>query len=276
MKKVSILIAARNEEDNILNCLHSLIHLTYPIDALEILVGNDHSEDSTYKLISHFIQDKPQFHLLNITCNLGQTKGKANVLAQLAQQATGDYLFMTDADIQVPPDWIQTMLAACEPDIGIVTGITIVEGNTLFHRLQAIDWIFALGLVKLAADWQIPVTAMGNNMMVTRTAYQATGGYQYLPFSVTEDYALFRAVISKGFGFKHLLQAEVLAHTKPVYSWQQLMQQRKRWTLGAMQLPFHFVVIFMMQAFLRICPLQGQHTIYRRLVYIRHKYMRNA
>lgn len=248
MKNVSILIAARNEEDNILDCLEAITHLTYPLDSLEILIGNDQSEDSTAQLIARFIYNKPQFSLINISYNLGQAQGKANVLAQLAMQARGEYFLFTDADVQVPPNWVQTMLAACEDNTGVVTGITLVKGKTLFHHLQAIDWAFALGLVHMASGWQVPVTAMGNNMMVTRIAYEATGGYQHLPFSITEDYTLFHAITIRKFKFKHLLQKEVLACSKPVFTFKALMSQRRRWAYGAMQLPFYFVIIFLLQA----------------------------
>lgn len=248
MKKVSILIAARNEEDNILDCLEAITHLTYPLDSLEILIGNDQSEDNTPELVTHFIEDKPQFHLINISFNLGQARGKANVLAQLAFQATGEYFLFTDADVRVPSDWVQTMLAACEGNTGVVTGVTLVKGKSLFHHLQAIDWVFALGLVQLASNWQVPVTAMGNNMMVTKVAYEATGGYENLPFSITEDYALFHAITSREFKFKHLSKPEVLAFSKPVLTFEALMSQRKRWACGAMQLPFYFVIIFLLQS----------------------------
>lgn len=252
---VSILIAARNEENNILDCLHAIAKLNYPLDQLEILIGNDQSEDRTKELVEDFIADKPSFALIDITHTVGATYGKANVLAQLALRAKGDYLFITDADVQVPPDWIKGMLKAANSGLGIVTGITIPKGKEAFQQLQMLDWVYALGMVKMVSDWGLPVTAMGNNMMVTREAYRATGGYENLPFSITEDYTLFREIVKRGYKFKNLMNTEVLAYTKPVNSLSEWLHQRKRWMYGAVQLPWYMLSILFLQALFFPCIL---------------------
>jgi cellulose synthase/poly-beta-1,6-N-acetylglucosamine synthase-like glycosyltransferase len=247
---VSILIAARNEESNIISCLQSVSKLAYPSTEFEVLIGDDASEDRTASLVEAYIQDKPNFRLFYIRKNIGLAKGKANVLAQLAKQARGEYLFTTDADILIPPLWIQTMLAACLQTTGIVSGITIVKGNKLFHHLQSLDWAYAFGLVHLFMERKIPITIMGNNMMVTKEAYESVGGYARLPFSVTEDFALFHAIVNKGFSFRHLLTKEVLAYSQPMKTLPDLLQQRKRWMAGAVKLPFYIQSIFLLQALL--------------------------
>lgn len=226
----------------------ALSQLTYPSGQWEVLVGDDDSADQTAQIVKDFIADQPHFRLVHIGSAIGLARGKANVLAQLAQVATGDYLLITDADVQVPPTWIQTMLAACEPGTGIVTGTTAVSGTRLFHHLQAIDWLHGQALIASAAQQGKPLTAMGNNMLITRKAYQATGGYEHLPFSITEDFALFHAVVQRGFGFKHVFSPEVLAWTQPVYSLMELLQQRKRWMTGAIQLPIRYRLFFLLQA----------------------------
>src|SRR4051794_40849265 len=82
--KVSILIAARNEANNIERCLTSITRLNYPADLIEVLIGNDGSTDETAKIVETFIADKPNFKLVSITEKLGQAHGKGNVLAHLA------------------------------------------------------------------------------------------------------------------------------------------------------------------------------------------------
>ena len=122
MKSVSILIAARNEAANILDCLRSVQALSFDKENLQILVGNDASEDNTAAIIRDFIADKPHFTLIDIQPHKSNIlRGKTNVLAQLADHATGEYLFFTDADIEVPTDWIQNILPHFKPNVGIVT-----------------------------------------------------------------------------------------------------------------------------------------------------------
>lgn len=244
---ISILIAARNEEDTILDCLRAVSRLHYPAEAVEVLIGNDQSTDQTRSFVAGFIADRPSYQLIDIAESTLGLRGKANVLAQLAQRARGYYLFFTDADTQVPPDWLDAMSRQFTDKVGIVTGVTLPEGPGLFQKLQTIDWLYNLTLTHLLSSMGIPVTAMGNNMAVSRVAYEAVGGYEHLPFSVTEDYALFRAIVGKGFGFRNRLDERVLARTKPADTFGAFLHQRKRWMRGASQLPAWIVALLYAQ-----------------------------
>ncbi len=239
---ISVLIAARNEEATILDCLRAISQLDYPFQSVEVLIGNDQSTDATRSVVTDFIRDKPGFRLYDIQQQTAGLPGKANVLAQLARQATGQLLFFTDADTQVPPGWLTEMSRQCAGKVGIVTGVTLPEGPTLFHKLQTIDWLYNLTLTHLVSSMGVPITAMGNNMAVSREAYEAIGGYESLPFSVVEDYILFRAIIGQGYGFKNLLNEQVLARTKPVDTLREFLHQRKRWMRGATALPAWMVI----------------------------------
>ncbi len=239
---ISILLAVRNESENIITCLQSLEDLEYPKTKLEILIGNDNSEDNSEQLIQDFIADKPYFKLFTITQNLNNLQGKANVLAQLAKKAAGEWLFFTDADMKLPKKWIQNMISAKEnfkkakqkKEIGVVTGFTTVAQNSLpenpfFAKLQALDWTFYLGLIHICSSCGFAITSMGNNMAVKRQIYNKIGGYENIKFSVTEDYALFKTIIKNGYGFRQLANFEVLGITQATKSLQQLLQQRRRW-----------------------------------------------
>lgn len=246
--KVSILVAARNEEAHIARCLEKLIALHYPAQLLEILVGDDGSEDDTYAIASSFLSKHPNLKVYRITKKLAGQYGKANVLGQLASKASGEFLFFTDADICVPPNWIEGMLAGFSPQVGLVSGVTAISGNSLWERCQCIDWLFALGMVKVVNDFGYSVTAVGNNMAVSRKAYDAVGGYAAVPFSVTEDFELLRQIKQKGFKGNQLFQHNTLAWSAPEPHLRRLLHQRKRWMKGALELPWPIVLILGIQA----------------------------
>ncbi|MGY3087805.1 1,2-diacylglycerol 3-beta-glucosyltransferase [Hymenobacter sp. UYAg731] len=238
LPRVSILIAARDEEAALPRCLASLRALNYPAELLEILVGDDGSTDRTAAVAAAAMQGfAGRFRIIPVTENRGQARGKANVLAHLARLATTDFFFITDADISLPKTWVAGLLAHAAPGVGTVTGITTVRGPRLFDQLQGIDWLLSLSMVQVVSDLGRPVTAMGNNMLVTRAAYEATGGYEALPFSVTEDFALFQAVLAAGFGFRQVFQANIRADSLPMPTWAALLRQRKRWLRGVAGLP---------------------------------------
>ena len=238
LPRVSILIAARDEAAALPRCLASLRALRYPAELLEILVGDDGSTDGTAAVAEAAMQAfTGHFRVIPITNTLGQARGKANVLAHLARHATTAIYFITDADISLPATWITGLLAHTGPGVGTVTGITAVRGPRLFHQLQSLDWLLSLSMVQVVSDLGRPVTAMGNNMLVTRAAYEATGGYEALPFSVTEDFALFQAVLAAGFGFRQVFQANIRADSLPMFTWAALLRQRQRWLRGVAGLP---------------------------------------
>ncbi|MEN7548410.1 glycosyltransferase [Rapidithrix thailandica] len=249
LPKVSILVAARNEEDTIARCLEALTNIRYPQDKWEVLVGNDQSEDATERIAREYALQYKNIHVYTIRHTLGMARGKANVLAQLAQKAQGEYFLITDADTCPPPTWVRGMLQAVQPDVGIVTGFTVIEGKSFFANMQALDWLFALSFIAQVARLGTPVTAMGNNMLISRKAYASVGGYENIPFSITEDYALFKKVLDKGWKFRQLDQAEITATTRPIPTFAGLMHQRKRWMYGALQLQFFMKLIIYFQTF---------------------------
>ncbi len=245
---VSVLVAARNEEDNIEACLHKLVQLDYPKDKIEILVGDDQSSDNTFQLASNLAQKYHEIKVYAIKEHLGKARGKANVLATLAKYAKGRHFFITDADIQVPASWIKHLLAAGHENVGIISGVTAVSGKQLFSKWQNIEWLNALGMLKVVTDMGIGVTGVGNNMMVSREAYEKVGGYENIPFSIVEDYQLTKYVLSAGYKVVNLMHENVKALSNPLPSLKAFFHQRKRWMQGALKVPAVLRLLLILQA----------------------------
>lgn len=246
---ISILVAARNEENNIIDCLKSLELIDYPKNKIEILIGNDQSTDKTEQLVFDFIQNKTNFKLVNIPNRMGNARAKANVLAHLFEQSTHEIIFVTDADIHVNANWIKSIVSYFNnPKTGIVSGTTIVSGKGFFAKMQSIDWLYFSGLLIAFDNLGLKSTAVGNNMAVSKKAYLATGGYQNLDFSVTEDLALFKAIKNQGYESINLLEYDNLNQSKPQLSIINFLHQRKRWLIGAQGLNLKWKAVFMLMA----------------------------
>ena len=243
---ISILLAARNEAAVIERCLESLVAQRYPAERLEILVGDDWSDDDTGRIVARYEKKYPFVTGYRISENWGRAMGKSNVLAQLARLAKGEVFLITDADMWLPPSWCESMVRAFEGRDGIVTGYTAVNSQTFFGKMQAVEWALAIGMIKVLTDLGRPVSSMGNNMAVLAEAYQATGGYESLPFSLTEDFQLSREVLEKGYSIRQLICPEVKGVTLPA-SLAGFMWQRKRWMKGAVQLPWWMVAVLTVQ-----------------------------
>ena len=241
------MIAARNEERNLADCLESLLAVDYPADKFEILIGDDKSDDQTGEIADAYSVRYPQIRAYTIYKQEIDGNGKANVLAQLAKKVKGEFVFITDADIRVPTKWFKAMLLGMREDVALVTGTSVVVGTNILAYMQQIDWLFATGMLKVVSDLGIPVTTMGNNMLMRKSVYEEIGGFEALPFSVTEDLELFNHIKEKH-KTVNLFNSEVLNESKPEIALNELLAQRKRWMRGAFELPFIMIALLGMQA----------------------------
>ncbi len=253
LPNVSVLVAARNEAHQIEACLNALAMLDYPKEKLQILVGNDQSEDETALVVQKYIADKPEFSIVNISKTIGKARGKANVLAQLAHQASGDVFFITDADIQVKPSWIKGLLKYMDETHVMVSGFTVVKGNSFFARMQQIDWLYFMGILQALHRIGFEATAVGNNMLISRKAYFETGGYENIDFSVTEDYKLYKEIKKRGSQSFNILDCESINASNAVNNFDTLLHQRKRWMTGALELPLYWWFVFIVFGLFLVC-----------------------
>ncbi|WP_373495605.1 glycosyltransferase [Aquiflexum sp.] len=246
---VSILIPSRNEEENLPACLESIVKLDYPKDKLQIIFGDDRSTDETGAILKAFEDKNDHVKLVQIIeGDSAKMNGKANALSQMAKYADGEVFLFTDADCQVPQDWVRSMvLAQTNTGAGIITGITHIKADKIYGKMQGMDWWLTLGMVKVMSDLGFSVTSMGNNMLITKDAYQAVGGFEGIPFSLTEDFEIARNIQTKGFKVFQQVSSDNLIATKPQNGFLQLLQQRKRWMSGAMSLPLYWRLILAVQ-----------------------------
>lgn len=248
--KVTVLVAARNEEKHLPALLRSLDLLDYPAELLEILIADDQSEDHTSQIVSEWVKKAKNRNLIPIgpdQKNTSQMNGKANALAILSGHASGEFYFFTDADCEVPKNWIQEGINCFDEETGLVIGITQVKSLNLFGKMQEIDWWNTLGIVKIVTDLDLPTTGLGNNMVISRKAYEKCGGFEKISFSLTEDLELSTAISKLGFKIRHQVSENFLVKTKAEKDFTSLLKQRKRWMAGAMTLSFSWKTILGLQ-----------------------------
>lgn len=103
--EVSILIPARNEEENIGTLLRQLSNLTY--SNYEIIVYDDHSSDKTEHILNEWASRNPAIRIIAGTQLPQGWLGKNYACHQLAQAASGTILLFLDSDINVQKDLLR-------------------------------------------------------------------------------------------------------------------------------------------------------------------------
>lgn len=235
LPKATVIVAARNEEKNILRCLESLNSLEYPSDSLEIIIADDASTDATAEIIQVYIKDKPRFRYLLINERIGHLKGKTNALANAIRCAEGEVILTTDADCAVPPLWAKTLCSYYQKDVDLVCGYTSQSGDGGFYGMQSLDFIYLLTVAAGTINLGVPLSCIGNNMSYRRSAYLKTGGYEALPFSVTEDFNMLHSISSqRKANVIYPLDENALVVSEPCQDLKTLYWQKKRWGVGGL------------------------------------------
>ena len=244
--RVSIIVAARNEEENIEPCLHSLGALDYPKDLLDIIIADDRSTDRTAEIVSQYAAVHGHMRLLRVVPDAALPPGKANAVTCAADTAAGEILMFTDADCTVPPTWVRdTVKYYSHPRIGAVAGFTSLTGQPPLEQMQALDWFVLFSVAAATTRFGFPVTAVGTNLSVRKQAYESVGGYRKIPFSVTEDYALYHAVTAGGlWKARFPMDAGALVQSKPCHTLTQLFGQKRRWFTGGRGMDIKSMLIF--------------------------------
>jgi cellulose synthase/poly-beta-1,6-N-acetylglucosamine synthase-like glycosyltransferase len=231
--RVSVVVAARNEETNILSCLESLGKLIYPENKLEVIIVDDASIDETSSIINDFIIRTPHFKTIRLDENQSdKLKGKVRAMAEGIKLSSGEIILTTDADCIVNPRWAKTIASYYVGNVGVVDGFTSQSMKDSFTGMQAIDFIYSF-----YCCWTInlgkPISCIGNNMSFRKKAYEETGGFENLPFSVTEDFLLLNSIHKlKKYEVVYPLDITSLIVSKPASSFRELFNQKKRWAVG--------------------------------------------
>lgn len=235
--QVAVIIAARNEAANIPVCLQAIENLDYPKKKLEVVIVDDHSEDITAERVRNFISEKANYRLISLTDPATAGLGKMGAVARGIENCRADFIFLTDADCVVPSQWIHSLLALFDEHTGLVGAVTLLDQpgqkTPRFGKVQSLDWLYLLSIARAAAELGQPQSWVGNNLAFRRVAYDQVGGFQRLGFSLTEDFALLRAIVREtDWRMRFALVQEATVISQPVLPLAQLYHQRRRWSAG--------------------------------------------
>ena len=213
--RVSILIPVRNEEDTIVESLQSLMEQDYP--NCELIILDDHSSDQTPELAEHLFHEAGE-KAAHARVYRGHDlpegwTGKNWACHQLAEVATGEYLFFTDAHTIHQPGTISALVdCATKKGAGLLSGWPrLVAGNKLAEMVSAmvpflVLSLFPAWLQRLTQARRKPqdvgatravTVANADYLFFTRQCYLQIGGHAAAPSQLLEGVALARSVTSR-------------------------------------------------------------------------------
>jgi len=184
---LSVILAARNEENHIAACLESLIGQNYPKDNFEVIVVDDASADATSTRVLAYSQSFKNLKLLHIAPSVLPTDGQSFKRAALkvgTDTAKGEFFLFTDADSVLPAGWLSAYAAVFrQVDAVLVGGPVLLHSkpDTFWHAFQALDMAGMMVITGAGYASGQAQLANGANMGVSRRAFEEQGGFDGFP-----------------------------------------------------------------------------------------------
>ena len=235
--KVTVIIPARNEEENIGTCLDSICNQSYPTALFEVLVVDDHSTDNTAAIIKSYESKNVKLISLKdfVQDALNSYKKKAIEIA--IAHSTGELIICTDADCIAGPNWLQTIAAFYEryhPQF-IAAPVSINCSNRFIEIFQALDFMTLQGITGASVFKKIHSMCNGANLAYTKKAFEAVGGFTGIDTIASGDDMLLMHKIYTQWSDKvmFLKSKEAIVQTAPVHSIGEFFNQRIRWASKA-------------------------------------------
>ena len=225
---LSIVVAFRNEAIRLPLLLTDLQQQSYPDEKCEVIFVDDHSDDQSHELIKQ--SALPFVRVIQLPVQL---TGKKAALDFGIRQAKGEIIITTDADCQVMTQWLSAINAQFQDEkIKMVTGLVrIEESNSLFSRMQALEFASLIGSTGATIGLGKPTMCNGANLSFRKSAYLEVNGYEGnedIPSG--DDEFLMRKMESKWRGgIAFLDDEEAIVTTSAHHSFSQWINQRLRW-----------------------------------------------
>lgn len=206
---VSIIVPARNEEQNIRRCVESLLAQDYD-GPYEVIVVNDGSTDATPALLAEIAQYHPKstrLKVLHLHERLPEGwAGKPHAIHSGTQLAHGDWLLFTDADTWHAPGALRFAMRKAQAELAdLLTLSSEQELPGFWNKVMmpmAFMGISMLYPVKLVNNPRSPVAiANGQYILIRHAIYHLLGGYARpdLRGTLLDDRDLARVVKENGF-----------------------------------------------------------------------------
>ncbi|MEO0925569.1 MAG: glycosyltransferase family 2 protein [Cyanobacteria bacterium J06629_2] len=230
--KISLLVAAKNEEVVISNLVAMLCSLDYPTDNYEVWAIDDRSTDNTPEILDRLAIEYPQLKVVHRAAQAGG--GKSGALNQVIPQTFGDIIGVFDADAKVSPDLLRRVVPLFEQQQMGAVQVRKAIANTdenFWTKGQATE----MALDSYVQQQRIAVGGIGelrgNGQFVSRAALHSCGGWN--EETITDDLDLTVRLHLDNWKIGFLLTPPVLE--EGVTSAYSLWHQRNRWAEGGYQ-----------------------------------------
>lgn len=226
---VSVIVCARNEEENLQDYLHNLLTQDYPL--YEVIVVDDGSEDQTRMILEQYARQCNNMYHTFVPHGARVMSTKKLALTIGIKAAHYDYILLTDADCRPESkNWIREMMGGfADANAEVVLGFSpYFEHDTLLSRLISYDTLWSGLLYMGMARAGHPYMGVGRNLAYRRDTFFANNGFQGLLNERSGDDDLFVNKVATNKNTRVVCNRDSLTWSSPKPTWGEWMQQKRR------------------------------------------------
>lgn len=229
--KVTVLIAARDEEERIHYTIEDILAQDYPKHLIEVIIVDDHSTDNTANIIRSYAAQGVKLLQLKQDQALNSYKKKA--ISEAIALSEGELMIATDADCRMGTQWISSVVNCFETEqpVMISSPVTYFEEKSLFELLQTLEFSFLIGMGAGFIGNKRASHCNGANLAYRKDIFYAVGGFKGIDDVASGDDELLLQKVAKQYPGKiaFLKQYEAIVYTHAKHTLKEFMQQRRRW-----------------------------------------------
>jgi cellulose synthase/poly-beta-1,6-N-acetylglucosamine synthase-like glycosyltransferase len=234
---ISIIIAARNEEDNIAACIHSVCRQQYPAHLLQIIIIDDNSTDKTFLIAGNIFYEGVEKICIQLPPVQNNPAPKKRAIETGIGLARGTLIVTTDADCIADPLWLAQIALYYEQtgNVFIAAPVKIKTGSSLLSKFQALDFLTMQGITGASVFKHFHNMCNGANLAYEKKVFFEVGGFSDIDKIASGDDMLLMGKIAKQYpartGF--IKSPDAVVTTLPAAGWLSFFQQRIRWASKA-------------------------------------------
>jgi glycosyltransferase involved in cell wall biosynthesis len=217
-RRVSIIVPARNEEEDIELSLTRLLELDY--DNYEVIAVNDRSTDRTGEIMERVAENpvltSRRLRVIHHRELPAGWLGKTHAMWTATNEATGDWLLFTDADVLFKPDSVRRALAYAEAekaDHVVLFPRMIMKQPGEFMMIAFFQTMFVFG----HRPWKVADPKSRDHMgvgafnLIRQSVYEAVGTYKALRMEVLDDMKLGKVVKNAGYAQRNVFGGDLIS-----------------------------------------------------------------
>ncbi len=233
---ISILIAARDEEARLADCLSALLAQDYPPAKTQIIVVDDRSTDGTAGILADFQSRHPgRIQSLRVDQTDPTVSPKKYALSLGMVEAQGEIILTTDADCTMGRQWASALVEQFAPGTGMVLGLAAfyepVKRQRMVWEVQSLEFLSYSVVASSLVGLGFPVHGNASNIAYRKTAFDEVSGFDsHKNITSGDDDFLLQAIHKSGrWDIKYSVLKETEVQTAPPESLRHFWEQRKRW-----------------------------------------------